>query len=191
MKRQLQILVLAAALAAACSSPKRADKPLSATAVEPVDTAYGAPATDSLALAAAAFTQGFYDWYRSHNDRMDVAIGQGTRFLGSDLLDALRADLAANAASKDGPVGLDWDPFTASQEMCDPYRVRRTFRRGDTVLVEVTQNTCVQEAPGLAAVVAEVMRAGTGWAFVNFRYPKPAHNLLADLDNLRAEREKH
>ncbi|MFI4971647.1 MAG: hypothetical protein ACHP7H_03110 [Hyphomicrobiales bacterium] len=148
----------------------------------------GTLSTDSVAHSAAQFTQQFYVWYRQRNDRMDRAIAEGGAFFSPGLLAALRADQAASARSQE-VVGLDWDPFTASQDMCDPYTVGRTTRRGDTVLVAV-KGMCSDAAPKPGPdVIAELRRARTSWVFVNFRYLSPVRNLLADLDTLRRERE--
>jgi hypothetical protein len=160
----------------------------SVTSVPDEDTTLGTLITDSLAHSAARFTQQFYVWYRQRNDRMDRAITEGAAFFSPELLAALRADEAASARSQE-VVGLDWDPFTASQDMCDPYTVGRTTRRGDTVLVAV-KGMCRDMAPKPGPdVIAELRRAGASWVFVNFRYVSPVRNLLADLDTLRRERE--
>jgi len=150
----------------------------------------GAAASDSLAQSAAQYTQRFYVWYGQHHDRMDIAISQGAAFFSPELIGALRADQEASARSPDEVVGLDWDPFTASQDQCDPYKIGQTTRRGDTVLVAV-KGMCADAAPGPDAdVVAELRRSGASWVFVNFRYPDRSGNLLADLDTLRAERDR-
>lgn len=179
--------LLAAALGCRRAEPEKLPA-FSVTSLPGEDTTLGTFSTDSVAHSAARFTQQFYAWYRQRNNRTDRAIAEGASFFSPDLLAALRADLAASARSNE-VVGLDWDPFTASQDMCDLYTVGRTTRRGDTVLVAV-KGMCTDAAlkPG-PDVIAELRRAGSGWVFVNFRYVSPARSLLADLDTLRRERE--
>jgi len=153
------------------------------------DTTLGTVANDSLAGAAAQFTQTFYDWYHEHNDRFDRAIAERPSVFAPELLKALRDDLAASANSPNEIVGLDWDPFTASQDPCDPYKVDRTTHRGDTVLVAV-KGTCTDMAPRPGPdVIAKLTRAGPTWVFVDFRHAGDAGTLLGDLANLRAGRD--
>ena len=153
------------------------------------DATLGTVANDSLARAAAQFTQAFYDWYHEHDDRFDRAIAERPSAFAPELLKALRDDLAASAKSPSEIVGLDWDPFTASQDPCDPYEVDRTTRRGDTVLVAV-KRACAAAAlhPG-PDIIAKLTHAGPTWVFVDFRHAGDTGTLLRDLATLRAGRD--
>ncbi len=159
-----------------------------ATAI-PQGTSSEIRVTDSAAKSAAVFTQAFYEWYRRHNDRLETAIAEQPALFGPELLAALRADIEAQAKSPGEIVGLDWDPFTASQDPCDPYRVDRITRRGDTIVVAV-RGMCTDAAPRPGpAVFAELHHTASGWVFVNFREPGDTNSLLDHLALLRRERE--
>ena len=169
-------------LAVSC---RRAEKPPQAVAL-PVDTSLGVAASDSEAVAAARFTQAFYDWYAAHNQNLDTAIAKKPTVFAPQLLEELRADLAASAKSPDEVVGLDWDPFTNTQDPCNPYSVGRVTRRADTLLIAVS-GSCDIAQP---AVLAELRRSGSDWQFVDLRHVGEAGSLLGDLAKLREERKE-
>ena len=146
-------------------------------------------AGDATAQSAAQFTQAFYDWYSQHDDRLEAAVSDRSFAFGPELLTALKADIDAQSKSPDEIVGLDWDPFTDSQDPCDPYKVTGTDHRGDTVRVALT-GTCEGYASTSGPdVLAEVRRSPAGWVFVDFRSPGDPLSLLDHLALLRHDRE--
>ena len=153
------------------------------------DAVVEARASDSVTEAARHFTQAFYDWYGQHDNRLETAVASQAGLFAPELLEALSIDLQAQADNPGEIVGLDWDPFTASQDPCNPYRVDSVTRRGDTALVAV-RGMCTDAAPRATPdAIAEVSRSASGWIFVNFRYPDRPETLLDDLATLRAARQ--
>jgi hypothetical protein len=168
-----------------CHKPSRA--PVNRAGAS-ADTSLEAVTTDSLAQSAAHFTQAFYDWYAQHNDQLELAVAERPEVFAPALLTALQTDIEAQAKHPGELVGLDWDPFTASQDPCDPYQVEHVTRRGDTILVAL-KGRCTDAAPRSGPdVVAEVLRSPAGWVFANLRDPRHPGDLLADLANLREAR---
>jgi len=177
-------LVLAATACHRDARPAADRRPASAS----VDSTLGEPASDDEARSAARFTQAFYDWYARQGEKFEVALKASPAVFAPELLAAMRADVAAQARNRDDVVGLDWDPFLATQDPCDPYRVDRTTRRGDTILVAVT-GTCADRQPRPGPdVIAEVGRFEAHWVFLDFRHAGDAGSLAQDLANLRRER---
>ena len=177
--------LLAALVVAACH---KAPAPAAQAPGAIPDSTFGAVATDSAAQSAGRFAQAFYDWYQSQGERFEVALKDSPAAFAPGLLAAMNADIAAQAATPDEVVGLDWDPFLATQDPCDPYRVGRTTRRADTILVTV-RGMCADRQPGAGPdVVAELGRSNGRWVFLDFRHAGDAGSLLQDLAALRAER---
>jgi hypothetical protein len=144
---------------------------------------------DTAARSAAEFTQAFYDWYRGRNLPMDSVTGERPELLEPTLLQALKADFAAQAGNSEDIVGLDWDPFIGSQDPCDPYTVAGATRSGDTVNVPV-RGQCPDAAPRSGPdVIAQLRRSATGWVFVDFRHADDKGGLRQDLAELKAERD--
>ena len=143
----------------------------------------------SAVRSAVAFTQAFYDWYRRNDNRLETAVAQHPEMFAAPLLTALRTDIAAQAEHSDEIVGLDWDPFTNSQDPCDPYRVASASRRGDTILVAM-KGMCADAAPRPGPdIIARLQRKDSTWVFVDFTSPSDTVSLLGHLGLLRRDRE--
>src|SRR5512142_2514231 len=173
-------VVAAWSLLFACSS--RAEEPAAAS---------GAP---TAAQAAQSFVQEFYDWYLARG--LDDAPGASWRHVRNErassfspgLLHALDEDAAAQAAVRGVTVGLDFDPFLASQDPDDHYQAGEAVQEGTAFLVSVH---AVRHGRRVAetAVVAEVERPSGHWRFIDFKYPQ-GRELLSMLESLRAARSK-
>jgi len=147
------------------------------------------------------FVQGFYDWYVANALRnssfpaAQIALKQRGSLFGARLAAALREDFAAQAATPDDIVGLDFDPFLNTQDSCEHYEAGAIIQQRETYSVEV-HAICSGKKSRETAVVAEVIRQGDGWKFVNFRYPDQAKqypnmaDLLSILKMLREDRAK-
>jgi hypothetical protein len=133
---------------------------------------------------ALRFTQHFYEWYVPHAG-FEAVVRDSAQLLGPELLAALRQDMAASAADSEEVVGLDWDPFLASQDPCETYQAGSPTQSGDTTLVEV-RGICAGKPAG-PLIIAQVRRYPSGWRFVNFRYDENP-DLLRELETLRRER---
>jgi len=144
--------------------------------------------------AARKFAQEFYDWYVTILERRNGTAWQvtqrerGTSF-SPQLARALDADEAASAANAEEIVGLDFDPFLASQDPEDHYQVGKAMVKDGRCHVEVfglRKGKRVRAKPDL---VAELEREGDRWRFVNFHYPE-GEDLLGVLRKLAEERVK-
>jgi hypothetical protein len=146
------------------------------------------------------FVQGFYTWYvardsangklRTAAPAWDDVVRLRPEALSPELLGLLKDDLAASEASPDEIVGLDWDPFLASQDPSSKFEVDSVSILGDrcNAWVEGIEKGRKRESVG-----PELIRSGETWAFVNFHYkgqPPPDENLISTLKVLRDERKK-
>ncbi len=87
-------------------------------------------------------------------------------------------------------MGLDFDPFLATQEPEDRYQVGKATARNGRCRVEVfglRNGKGVRPKPD---VVPELERSGQRWRFVNFHYPE-GEDLLGVLKRLAEERGKN
>ncbi len=136
---------------------------------------------DSSIQSAVTFTQNFYDWYHLHNDNMMTAIDQRPELFETELLKGLKDDIEKQSKNPEEIVGIDYDPFTLSQDPCDPYRVENVSQRGDTIIVSM-KGMCTDTAPrSYPDVLVKLRRKSSGWIFVDFISLQEAFSLLDDL----------
>lgn len=148
-----------------------------------------------LSDSAREFAQEFYSWYvpialnESDVNASDFALMKRGSAFSPELLQALREDSAARAKSRE-IVGLDFDPFLASQDPDDRYEVGKVTVKGESYWIEVygVRAGKRRERP---AVLAELVREDGHLIFVNFHYPDPNGNdLLSILKRLRGDRQR-
>ncbi len=149
-----------------------------------------------LSNSARDFTQEFYSWYvRTAQSEhaapaWDFVLKHRSSSFSPELRLALKEDSAAQDKSPGELVGLDFDPFLASQDPEDHYEVGKVTRKGDSYWVEVYGVRSGKRMEP-AAVLAELVRKNGHWLFVNFHYPGPnGSDLLSLLKRLREERRK-
>ena len=119
---------------------------------------------------------------------MEVAVRERGGAFEPALLAALQADFAAQAKDTEEIVGLDWDPFTWSQDPCDPYVAMDATWHGDTVNVPV-KSTCIRTPAQTGPdVIVQLRRSGTTWVFMDFR-PDSGAGLREDLAMLAKDRD--
>ena len=147
------------------------------------------------------FVESFYDWYvpqaLSHSSvpAPEFALKQRSSVFNPHLAAALREDFAAQAKSPGEIVGLDFDPFLSGQDPCEQYEVGKITQKAGTYSVDIYA-ICSGKKSSVPDVVAELIHPGTGWEFINFRYPDAAKqfpksaDLLSILKMLREERHK-
>lgn len=150
--------------------------------------------SDSNDLSVRKFAAHFYDWYMkvAETDRIAaLSTKQMQQALAPELLHALRKDYEAQARDKSGYiVGLDFDPFLASQDPCEHYEVRKIVKRGESYWAEI-HGVGGCEAHNDPDLNAEVTSRNGAWVFTNFHYPGPfAQDLLTLLEKLRRDRMK-
>ncbi len=186
MQRSVVVLAALLTLAAGCKKARQ-------TVQLPEPPAIGEPpaalATDSAAEAGAAFTQAFYDWYAEHHTSLEDAVRLRPEVFAPGLLRALQADIAAARRNPGEVVGLDWDPFTGSQDPCLPMKVDLVTRRADTLLVMMRGQCTDQPSRSSPDAIPELLPSGRGWTFVDIRHGADRGTLLQDLAQLRASRD--
>lgn len=139
------------------------------------------------------FVQGFYDSYAllaskdTAGPSACLALGDNPSLFGRELLSALKDDCEAQARAEGTIVGLDFDPFLASQDPCAHYEVGEVTRVDGRNRVEV-YGLCNGERGPRPDVVVELAPASGSWTFVNLHYPKIDDDLLSILRRLRKER---
>ena len=193
----IRTFLLALSTLLACRAPRSAQAPAAAmppkaTSVEPPaysDTTIGPAATGSDARAAALFTRDYYQWYTSHDYNLAYAVQHRPEVFGRELLAALRADFAASAKSPGEVVGLDWEPFSGSQDPCGPYQPTRTARRGDTILVAMRGMCTDAEPRPVPDAVPELVYGRRGWQFIDIRHGADGGTLRQDLATIKAARD--
>ena len=155
-------------------------------------TAQAVPASsDSLLASATRFVEAFYGWYLAQLDTAWwVAVEDRSAVFAPELLSALRIDMEAQANNPEYIVGIDADPFLASQDPCATYHVGPARREGAAILVDV-RGDCYGDHDTRPDVVAELAGSPSSWVFVNFRYPQLDLDLMKWLSALRRARDKN
>lgn len=110
------------------------------------------------------------------------------RSLTPELVRALEEDRAAAAANQDEIVGLDFDPFTNSQDPCETYAAGRTAQRADTLLVELL-GRCHDQNPLIPDAVYLLVRRGADFAIADIVYPQGGTltGVLRELARMRKQ----
>ena len=156
-------------------------------------------ASQSSEAACRNVVQEFYNWYVPRMMRevrisaRDQALMTRPRNFSLELRRRLAEDGAAAAKSPDEIVGLDFDPFTNSQDPTSRYVAKRAYRSGKGYRVEV-HGIIDGKANAAPDVIPELMQSRGRWMFVNFHYPaegnEPKSDLLGVLKQLRDARRK-
>lgn len=171
---------------------------LSAASVAAPSTALAQAATRPSAPAAAhddarrfveRFLQTFHGQFAQDQDRPDDwnPMRAVEPFFTPQLARALAEDRAAAEANTEEIVGLDFDPFSNSQDPCETYRTGRTAQRADTVLVEILGD-CHGQIPLIPDAVYLLVRSGSTFAIADIAYPQGG-NLLRILQYLAEQRK--
>ncbi len=147
------------------------------------------------------FVQAFYDWYNLPNGEpgKERSAEDATKLKSSDfdaeLLRRLNEDFAAQAKAKGELVGLDMDPFLATNST--PYKkylVGKVIPKSGTFTAEVFGIEAGKKTPQ-PIVITELRCKDKHWQFVNFHYEpskiRENENLLSILKVLREERVKY
>ena len=159
---------------------------VASAAVRPVIAQVAGAASDTAAVRA--FVQQFYDWYLPQTN-VEVAIRDRPNAFAPELYRALKADDDAQTKEPAVIVGLDFDPFTASQDPCARYEARQIMKKGTSYEVDVVAQ-CDGKWDDHPSVVAKVERQGGTWVFADFRYPHQPDGLLTTLKRLKKDRER-
>ena len=151
--------------------------------------------TASTADKAQQFVSAFYAWYvplalqPQGGATWERALTKKASWFGDEIGRRLREDAKAQAMVKDEIVGLDADPFLASQDPCERYEVGKATKSGESYRARVYA-VCGGVRQAMPQVIAEVTSTKGQWVFVNFHYPDGHSDLLHELATLRRERRK-
>jgi hypothetical protein len=147
-----------------------------------------------MAQSASVFTQDFLNWYtpvalkNNVTPTWDSALRLKGSYFSPELRHALRRDITAQSNAAE-IVGLDFDPFLASQDPEERYEVGKTSQVAATWRVEIfgVRFGKRNKKPDL---VAELAQMNGSWQFVNFHYPDGG-DLLNLLKANEEDRQKH
>jgi hypothetical protein len=149
-----------------------------------------APAPEADALDAA---RSFYLWYQAPVESAGAsgsfqrAIEQRPATFGADLRAALEADLAASKADPDYIVGLDFDPFTASQDPCERYAPDSVTVLGATVRIAVVEHCSAATSRGVPLTI-EMREEDGAWRITDIEFAD-GYRLSEVLARLKASRD--
>lgn len=143
------------------------------------------------------FVQSFYNWYvpRALGDNTspswNIALTQKSSMFNQKLADALKKDSIAQVQSPGEIVGLDFDPFLASQDPCERYEVGKVTQKYNSYFIEIF-GVCSGKRNTKPDVIAELTWKYTSWKFVNFYYQnnKDLLSVLKSLQEGRIETPK-
>jgi hypothetical protein len=155
-------------------------------------SASAAWADEAAQKRASEFAQKFYDWYvpiankESKTPSSDQAIAKRGALFDPPLLRALKIDAEAARKSPGDIVGLDFDPFLASQDPDNKYVAGDVTESTGRYLVSVYG---VRKGKRAAKpdIVAELKPVKDTFVFTNFRYGADG-DLVAILKSLADER---
>jgi hypothetical protein len=187
-------LAAAAVLMTAQVSAKCAgDPPRAAAARTPASEAAAPPRPTVPRADPARFVQDFYDWYaplaarQQDGDALYSVLRERPSALSPQLRRALQADAAAAAVAQGEIVGLDFDPFLASQDPCERYVVGRSTKTDSGEGVDV-HSVCSGQRSTTPDLTVDLAPAGGAWVITNVRYPGGRGDLLATLRDLANQR---
>jgi len=148
-----------------------------------------------------AFVQQFYNWYNSEANKKsdgpssDLALKYKPSVFSPELLRLLKADAAASSKAKGEVVGLDFDPFLATNAgPSDRYVTGVVSKKGDHFWVQI-YGIIAGKKSDKPVVEPELASVKGKWQFVNFHYGKtdiPVNeNLVSVLKVLANDRQKY
>lgn len=134
----------------------------------------------------AAARQVVTSLYKTHfavKQRFDLTMKRERRLFAAPLLKLLDEDGAAQKANPGEIVGLDWDPFTSSQEGADSYQVGPARFEKDEALVPVE----IQIGRTRSTLTIRLIRVEGSFRISNIQDQNG--DLVTILKGLKAERE--
>jgi hypothetical protein len=141
--------------------------------------------------ACRTFVQSFYKWYL-RKPQADSAYKERASAFNPELLKQLNEDYAASQKASGEVVGLDFDPFLATNaEPHASYVATKVTKKDNNYLVQVDGNG--GNRADHTRIVPEVAYNDGKCRFVNFHYADskpPDDNLLSILKTLRESRRK-
>jgi hypothetical protein len=151
--------------------------------------------------SARLFVQRFYDWsftlFKAEGSGGDkqlsdqqIIMKHSREFFSNDLRKALVNYY--NTPTKDGDIGLDFDPFMAGQDFWEGYETGNVNQAGNKFFVDVHSIKKGEPRKAVLAaeliVIAEVTKESGHWAITNFTYVDGGKKF--DLLNLLKDQAK-
>jgi hypothetical protein len=139
------------------------------------------------------FVQDFYNWYTPKAladgpiPACKFVVDNRIANFNHELLNALKEDIEAQEKVEGEIVGIDFDPFLASQDPCERYEAGRVINKGAHYLVEI-HSICSGIKNNNVDVTADLIRENNRWIFVNFLY-SDNNDLINVLKYLRESRK--
>jgi hypothetical protein len=192
--KNIRLLFLTIAFSVCVISCTNPSKKSADSAAHQQDTTISYEKNGTESDAVWQLTREFYEWYvpaASKNNFTDLLDAKEMRrAIAPELLQALKRDSKAQKQDTTGNiVGLDFDPFLASQDPCEKYVVGKINTKGKSYWAEIHGvGGCAQhDSPDL---FAEITKINKSWIISNLHYPKPATDLLNILAPLRQSENK-
>lgn len=145
------------------------------------------------------FVQGFYNWYvpmalrDSPLPSSAIALKQKPQVFAHKLLRQLAEDFRAQEKADGDLVGIDFDPFLASQDPGERYVVESVTRDGANCRAEVYAVSSGKKSKD-PDVMPDLRLENGHWVFVDFLYPNPSRpefrSLSSQLEYLRKLRKE-
>ncbi len=138
------------------------------------------------------FVQQFYGWYLplalkgTEEPAQNLALREKSGNFSKEVYEALKEDSDAQAKADGEIVGLDFDPFLATQDPCEHYVLGKATGDGERYEIPIFA-VCSGKQSKRPDVVAQVERREGSWVFINFYYPKVGGDLLSILKRLRKD----
>ncbi len=138
------------------------------------------------------FVQEFYDWYVPKVSTNKAGAGWAAvlkltkPYLSPELALQLQEDADTQAKFPGEVVALDFDPFLASQDPEQHYKVSQITKRGEIYKVAL-HRVVGDQMDSRPAVIADVTLQEGHWRFLDFRYPE-GRDLLGVLKVLKQSR---
>lgn len=124
------------------------------------------PAAQATATTPKGIVTAIYRYHFAHKQRWDLTFKRYRTMFSKDLLAAFDDNDKRQAASPDEVVGLDGDPLTDSQEMCDGYTVTGSAVDGANTVVSVD----VRIEKEHRTVRVRFIKDGAAWKIDNILY---------------------
>ena len=131
--------------------------------------------SQAIAKTPRGFVTDFYKWYTPKTLRenataaWNLAIKYKSSIFSRELAQLLREDSAAQAKCNE-LIGLDFDPFLATQDSAEHYQVGAVIRRSNAYRAEIYRLDGGKRSKK-PDVIAEFMQKDGHWFFINFHYP--------------------
>ncbi len=148
---------------------------------------------EQILTSCRSFVQGFYNWYlkqlshESEGPAFNQALQYRRQVFSRSLFQALKEDYEAQSKVSGVIVGIDFDPFLASQDPAERYVVGKIVIKAGSYWVGIHAIRDDEKSQKPELYAEAVIKDGQ-WLFINFHYSQ--NDLLRILKRWREERRK-